>query len=187
MERKIDVVYEIEKSSSWRSEEGVDIKSNITSDELIYCRLSKSLIDVLKKESAMLDPDKLLLGFAEAQKRGIECKIEALNDLELRTKNIADTVQEKLVKAYEDSEKKYDELEEKFSEISDKFSKKVETTKDSLEKQMKYLTSVSEKLNAIDNYGLEKLTGTLKQLISLVEQDPEIVKLVLNNKKLSTN
>ena len=182
MDMKLNVVYEITKGDSWRSAEGFAIKSNIADDNLIDCQIAKSLVEHLKEESVMLEPDKLLLSLAEAQKRGIEENINDLDDLELNAKNRADSIHEKLLKTFQDSEKKFEELELKFSETSNRFVDKISKTKDSLDSEVEYLSSVSAKLNKVDGFSLERLSETLKALISLVEKDPELVKLVLENK-----
>lgn len=185
MDMKLNVVYEIKKPDSWKSKEGLMIKSNIADDKLIDCEISKSLIDYLKKESAVLEPDKLLLGFAEAQKRGIQDNIDALDDLELNAQNRAKAVQEKLLKTFEDSEQKFEELDKKFSETSKRFTENISKTKNSLESEMEYLNNVSEKLSNVDSFSLETLSDTIKKIIELVEKDSEIVRLILNNKDKS--
>ena len=180
---KLNVIYEIKENDSWRGKEGIKIVSNIAKDETVSCEIASSLVEHLKKESAMLEPDKLLLSFAEAQKRGIQENLEALEDMELTAKNRSDKIQEKLLKSYEDAETKYTELEEKFTKTSDKFCHKLHSTRESLDKEMKYLGDISKKLSEVDSYGLERLSETLKQVISLVEKDPDIVKLVLDKKQ----
>jgi len=183
MEMKLDVVYEIKEPDSYRSKEGVAIKSNIADDSLVDCQIAKSLCEYLKKESVMLEPDKLLLGFAEAQKRGIQENLESLDELELNAQNKSKYIHEAMIKMFDDSEVKFEELDGKFSETQKRFTGKIESTKKSLEKNMEYLNSVSEKLTKIDSYGLEKLSDTLVKIIQLVENDKDIVKLVFENKR----
>ena len=182
MEMKLDIVYKIGKSESWRSKKGVKIESNISKDELIECEIAQSLVDYLKKESAILEPDKLLLGFAEAQKRDIQANLEAFNDMELTAKNTADAVQQKLLKSYNDSEEKYLALEKKFTETRKKFIEKINSTSEKFKDELEYLEKISEKLSKIDNYGLERLSTTLSKIIELVEKDKDIVKIVFNSR-----
>ena len=179
MDMKVNVVYEVKENDSWRGEEGLKIVSNIAKDETVNCSIAKSLVEHIKKESVMLEPDKLLLGFAEAQKRGIQDNLEALEDFELTAKNRADKVQEKLLRSYEDAENKYNELKKKFCEIQDKFCNNIISSREKVDEQVKYLTTIHEKLDSIDNFNLEKLSKTLELVISLVEKDADIVKLVL--------
>lgn len=183
MEMKLNVVYEIKDPDSYRNKKGLNIKSNIADDELVDCQIAKSLVDHLKKESAILEPDKLILGFAEAQKRGIQENLESLDDLELNAQNKSKTIHEKMIKLFDDSETKFEELDKKFSETQRRFDGKIESTRKSLEKNMEYLNSVSEKLSNVDSYSLERLSDTLKKIIELVEKDSKIVSLVLNHKK----
>lgn len=74
MEIKANVVYQIKKGDSWRGKDNIDIKSNLD-EEMVDCRISKSLVDYLIKESAILEPDKLLLNFAECQRRELELNL----------------------------------------------------------------------------------------------------------------
>ena len=67
--KSFKLVYKITEPSSWRSKDGIDIKSNLADDELIDCRLAKSLVETIKTEAAVLEPDKFILAIAEAQKR----------------------------------------------------------------------------------------------------------------------
>lgn len=183
MELKMNVVYEIKDGESWRGSEGIDIKSNIADDKMVDCRIAKTLIEHLKKSSATLEPDKLLLKIAEAQKREIELNLEALDDIALQSKSRAEKVQEKILEIGIASEQKYDEFSKKFKDISQKFRSEVEATSESLKKDMEKVENLSKKLSEIDNYGLENLGKTLEQIIALANQDGELLKLVLKHKK----
>ena len=185
MEMKFDVVYEVGQREGWRGKEGLQIKSNIADDKLVECDISKSLVEHLKKESAILKPDQLLLGFAEAQKRGLEENLEAIDDMSLRVKNSADKIQEQLMKSYEDAEIKYEELEKKFSETRSRFEEKINSTRESIEEDMSKIEEISKKLSDINNFELTRLSDALQKIINLVEHDAEIVKLVLEKKKNS--
>lgn len=179
---KVSVVYEIKENDSWRGSEGIKIVSNIATDETVGCEIAKSLVDYLKKESAMLEPDKLLLNLAEAQKRGIQDNLEALDDFEITAKTRSDKVHAKLLKSYEDIEGKYEELQTKFLETSDKFCNTITKSKEKIDKELEYLGDVQQKLMNIDSYSLERLSTTLEKILALCETDSEIMKLVLNHK-----
>jgi DNA anti-recombination protein RmuC len=183
MEMKFDVVYEIKEREGWRKGEGILIKSNIANDETVECDISKSLVDHLKKESSMLKPDQMLLGFAESQRRGLEENLETIDDMSLRAKNSADKIQETLMKSYEDSEKKYEELEAKFSDTRKRFEEKINATRTSIENDMKKIEEISKKLSEINNYELSHLASALQKVIDLAEQDNELVRLVLSKKR----
>ena len=182
MEMKMNIVYEVKEGDKWRDKESIDIKSNIADDKLIDCKIAKSLVEHLNKESALLEPDKLLLKIAEAQKREIELNLEALDDMALTTKTRAEKVHQNILEASLDSEQKYEELQNKFNETTQKFRQEIADTTDSLKDDMAKLETVSKRILEIDSYGLERLEETLRKLVALVEQDPEIVKLVLNYK-----
>ena len=181
--KSFKLAYKITEPSSWRSKDGIDIKSNLADDELIDCQLAKSLIETLKTESAMLEPDKLILAIAEAQKREIETYLSEMDDMAIQAKVHADKAHEILSTIANESEEKYLEIERKFSEIEARFNTKLTTTATKIKKSMEELSTVEEKLNQINNFSLEKLTDVLKQLIQLVNTDPELVKLVLAHKK----
>jgi len=181
--KSFKLAYKITEPSSWRSKDGIDIKSNLADDELIDCQLAKSLIETLKTESTILEPDKLILAIAEAQKREIETSLSEMDDMAIQAKVHADKAHEILSTIVNESGEKYLEIEKKFSETEAKFNTKLTTTATKIKKSMEELSTVEEKLNQINNFSLEKLTDVLKQLIKLVNTDPELVKLVLEHKK----
>ena len=181
--KTFDLVYTIESASSWRGKEAIKIKSNLADDKLVECELSQSLVDHLKTEAAVLDPDKLLLTIAEAQKREIQNSIESMDDMAVLAKAHADKAYEILSTIAEDAETKYAEIEEKFVATEKRFKDKMLSTSESIKTHVEKLSVVEEKLTKIDNWSLEKLTETLKQLIKIIEADPELVKLVLDYKK----
>jgi hypothetical protein len=74
-------------------------------------------------------------------------------------------------------------LEKKFSGTQKRFTDSLNQTRESIESEIKTVELISKKLSEIDNYGLERLSETLKKIISLVETDKELVRLVLENKK----
>ena len=183
MELNFKVVYEIKEGNSWRSKNGVVIKSNIAEDELVECELAKSLVEHLKTKSATLDPDKLLLGFAEAQKRGIEENLEAMDNLTLRAKNVSESMQAELLKTFEDAEGKYKALEEKFEETNNLFANKIKSSIKKIEEDTSKVEEVMKKLTAIDDWKFSNLADALTKILSLVQEDKELVKLVLESKK----
>jgi len=172
--KTFELVYTIEAASSWRNKEAIKIKSNLADDKLVDCELSQCLVDYLKTEAAVLDPDKLLLTIAEAQKREIQTSIENMDDM---------AIQEILSNISDEAETKYAEIEKKFSDTEKRFKDKMISTSESIKTHMEKLSVIDEKLTKIDNWSLEKLTETLKQLIKIIEVDPELVKLVLDYKK----
>lgn len=181
MELKTNVVYQIKNGESWRSKESIDIKSNLD-EEMVECRISKSLVDYLRTESAMLEPDKLLLHFAEVQKREIKLNLESLDDMTLRSETLGKEINKRILKTYSDNEKLYEDLQEKFEEVTNKFRTQISLSDESLDGNMKILSEVSEKLEKINSYSMERIGETLKQLIDLVEKDPELVKIVFKQK-----
>jgi len=180
--KNISVVYIIEEASSWRSKESINIKSNIAEDELIECKLATSLIEELKEKATILNADKLLLGFAEAQKRGIQENLESLNDFELEAKNHADSIHEKLLKSEENFETKYYELQEKFSAITKKFETEIIQTTEKLITQVELIKSFEESLNKINTYSMDRITETIQTVLTLVEKEPELVKTIFKSK-----
>jgi len=184
MERKVEIVYEIKEGNLWRNDKSLIIKSNIADDELIDCQLSKSLVDLLKKEASILDVDKMLLGFAEAQKRGIEENLEALDEIALKAKNSADKMHQELLKAYDDNEKKYIEIETKMDETKERFSKGINQSTKELGQSIEIAEHVSKRLMEIDNYKLEKLADSVNKIVKLAESDSDLVKLILNYKAI---
>lgn len=178
-----ELIYKIEDGDSWRAKESINIKSNLSEDELIECKIAKSLINKLKTDSALLDPTKLLLSIAETQRRGIQTNLEEMDDLALQAKVRADKAHEILSTIAEEAEVKYEEIEKKFSATEKRFNEKMTSTAKKIKNDLDKLTEVEEKLKSINNYDLEKLIIALNQLISLVEVDPELVKLVLEYKK----
>lgn len=181
--KTFDLVYTIEEASSWRAKEAIKIKSNLSDDKLIDCEIAQSLVEYLKKESATLDPDKLLLSVAEAQKRGIQTIIEGLDDISLQTEVNVDKAHETLLAISDETDNKYAEIEKKFSDIQKRFTDKMNNTTKSIKADLEKLSVVEEKLNKIDEWKLEKLISTIQQIIKLTEADPELVKLVLDYKK----
>jgi ElaB/YqjD/DUF883 family membrane-anchored ribosome-binding protein len=180
MNMNFKVVYAIENGDSWEKD-SIRIKSNIADDELITCRLSKSLVEHLKKESAVLEPDKLLLGFAEAQKREIEENLKGLTDIELNIKNLSDSIHQKLIESCDEHEKKYFELEKKFEETSKKINEKLSGTKQALDKDVEKVGKVYESLKKINEYGLGNLIQSVEKVLELAEKDKELAKLVLEH------
>jgi len=181
--KSFELTYKITAPSSWRSQDGIDIKSNLADDELIDCQLAKSLIETLKTDSAILEPDKLILAIAEAQKREIETSLSEMDDMAIQAKVHADKAHEILSATALESEEKYLEIENRFSEIESRFNSKLTITATKIKKSMEELSTVEEKLNQINNFSLERLTDVLKQIIQLVNTDPELVRLVLDHKK----
>ena len=181
--KTFDLVYTIEKASSWRNKEAIQIKSNLAEDKLIECELAESLIEYLKTESVILEPDKLLLTIAEAQKRDVQTSIESLDDMSIQAKIHADKAHEILSTIAEESEEKYFKIEKTFSDTEKRFNAKMKSTAENIKQDLTILTAVEEKLKAIDNWQLTKLTEALQQVVKLAEVDPELVKLVLNYKK----
>ena len=181
--KTFELVYTIESASSWRGKEAIKIKSNLADDKLVECELSQSLVEHLKTEAAILDPDKLLLTIAEAQKREIQTSIESMDDMAVLAKAHADKAYEILSNISEEAETKYAEIEKKFSATEKRFKDKMLSTSESIKTHMEKLSAIEEKLIKIDNWKLEKLTSSLKQITELVEADPELVKLVLDYKK----
>ena len=76
-----NLVYTIEEASSWRGKESIKIKSNLADDKLIECEIAQSLVEYLRKESAVLEPDKFLLSVAEAQKRNLQTLLEDMDNI----------------------------------------------------------------------------------------------------------
>lgn len=183
MEMNMKVVYTIGKSDSWDSKDSISIKSNIADDKLIKCQMSKTLVEHLKKESVFLEPDKLLLGFAEAQKREIQENLKGLTDIELNIKNLSDSIHQKLIESSEKHEKKYFELEEKFSETSKKIKEKLSDTKQSLDEDVEKVDKIYEKLRKINDYGLGNLITSVSKILELAEKDKDLAKLVLEHVK----
>lgn len=181
--KSFKLAYKITETNSWRDSSGIDIKSNMADDELIDCRLAKSLVETLKTESATLEPDQFILAIAEAQKREIETSLKDMDDMAIQAKVHADKAHEILSTITNESEEKYLEIEKKFSVTEARFNEKLKTTAASIKKSMEKLATVEEKLNKINNFSLERITEVLKQLNQLVSTDPELVKLVLEHKK----
>jgi len=177
------LAYRIEPGDSWRDKNSINIKSNLADDKMLECRLSESLVEYLKKEAAILEPDKLILTIAEAQKREIQTVLENMDDMAIQAKVHADKAHEILSTIAEESETKYEEIEKKFSDTEKRFKDKMLSTAENIKTHMEKLSVIDEKLTKIDNWSLEKLTETLKQLIKIIEVDPELVKLVLDYKK----
>jgi len=181
--KTFDLVYTIEKASSWRSKEAIKIKSNLADEKLVECEIAQSLVKYLKTESAVLEPDKLLLTIAETQKREVQTSIESLNDMSIQAKVNADKAHEILSSIAVDAEEKYDEIEKKFSITEKRFNGKMKATSEKIKQDLTILTEVEETLKTIDNWQLTKLTEALQQVVKLVESEPELLKLVLNYKK----
>ena len=180
--KTFELSYKIEQGKSWKGENSISIKSNLLDDKLIECELPESLILSLKSEAALLEPDKLVLAIAEAQKREIQTSIEALNDMALQAKVNSDKAHEILSSIAEEAEIKYVEIEKKFTETEKRFTEKMKSTAENIKKDLEKLSSVEEKLIKINSYSLDHLSETLKQLIKIIETDPELVKLVLDHK-----
>ena len=102
--KTFELVYTIEAASSWRNKEAIKIKSNLADDKLVDCELSQCLVDYLKTEAAVLDPDKLLLTIAEAQKREIQTSIENMDDMAIQAKVHADKAYEILSNISDEAE-----------------------------------------------------------------------------------
>lgn len=183
--KPIEMNFTISERESWRSKEGLQIKSNLADDKMVECDLSKILVDELKEKSAIFDPDKFLLTVAETQKREITSNLEAMDEMALQSKVHADKAQELMLIAYNDSEEKYLELEKKFSETEKRFREKMSATTSTIETEMEKLTSVEKKLSSINEFSLERLSNTIEKLIKLAELDPDLVKLVFDHKKTS--
>jgi ElaB/YqjD/DUF883 family membrane-anchored ribosome-binding protein len=181
--KSFDLVYKIEEASSWRDKEAIKIKSNLADDVMVECELSKSLVDYLKTEAVVLDPDKFLLTIAEAQKREIQTNIESLDDMAIQAKIHADRAHEILSTIAEEARQRYDEIEKNFSDTEKRFNDKMKSTTEKIKQDLAILTSVEEKLVAIDSWQLVKLAEAVEQIIMLTETDPELVKLVLKYKK----
>ena len=181
--KTFELSYKIEQGRSWKGENSISIKSNLSDDKLIECEIAESLVLSLKSESALLEPDKLVLAIAEAQKREIQTNLEALNDMAIQAKVNSDKAHEILSSIAEEAEVKYAEIEKKFTETEKRFNEKMKSTAEKIKQDLEHLSSVEEKLSKINNYSLERLGETLKQLIKIVEADPELVKLVLDHKK----
>ncbi len=182
--KSFELVYTIEEAASWKSKEAIKIKSNLSEDKLINCEIAQSLIEDLKEGSAILESDKLLLTIAEAQKREVQTSIESLNDMAVQAKVNADKAYEILSTIAVDAEKKYEKIEKKFSATEKRFNEKMKSTSENIKQNLIILTEVEEKLKAIDNWQLTKLTEAVQQIVKLAETDPELIKLVLNYKKV---
>jgi hypothetical protein len=180
--KQFELVYTIEKSGSWRSEKGLDIKSNLSDDELVDCRIASSLVKDMKEGAVLLEPDKLLLGFAEAQKRGIQDNLAALNEFELTAKNNADSVHQKLLTLENESETKYNELLEKFSAITNSFDEKINKVSEKLIKQLDVIKAFDEKFKTINAWSFDTVSESISKVLTLIEKDPELVKIVFKNK-----
>lgn len=181
--KTFELTYTIKESSSWRGKDGIKIESNLSGEKMIECELAQSLVETLKTEAALLDPDKLILSIAEAQKREIQTALENMDDMAIQAKVHADKAYEILSTIAEDAETKYAEMEKKFSDTEKRFKDKMIATSESIKTHLEKLSAVDEKLAKIDNWKLEHLAETLKQIIKLAEADPELVKLVLSYKK----
>ena len=183
MEQTFKVTYTINKSESWRSKEGIEIKSNIADDELIDCRLAKSLVDYLKTKSAVLEPDKLLLTIAETQRRGLQTILEEMEDTALQAKTNADKAHEIIIKSTEESEKRFLEIEKKFSNVQKLFNDKIKATSKTIDADVEKIIVLKDKLDTINNFDLSVLADTLRKIVTLTAEDPELVRLVLDHKK----
>ena len=181
--KTIELSYKIEEKENWKREKSVKIKSNLADDPLIECELAESLINSLLEKSVALEPDKLVLMIAEAQKREIQLNIEQMDEMAVQAKIHSDKVHEILLNISEDAETKFAELEKKFSDTEKRFKLKIESVIKTLQEDLSNLSFIEEKLNKIDNWSLEKLINTLKELIILAKSDSELMKLVLNYKK----
>lgn len=177
--------YTIEEASSWKGKEAIRIKSNLADDKLIDCEIAQSLIEVLKTESAILEPDKLILAIAEAQKREIATSLENMDDMAIQAKVHADKAHQILLDIAIAAEEKYAEIEKKFSDTEKLFNKKITDTAEKIKKDLEKLSAVEEKISSINNWSLEKLIDSLDRLIKLADADPELVKLVLDHKNKS--
>lgn len=175
--------YTICERDSWRGKDSLQIKSNLADDKLIECDIAKSLVDHLKSESAILDPDKLVLAIAEAQKREVQTALESMDDMAIQAKVHADKAYEILSTISEEAEKQFEAIEKKFSDTEKRFKDKMIATSESIKTHLEKLSSVEEKLTKIDEWKLTKLTEAVQKIINLAEADPELVKLVLNYKK----
>lgn len=177
------LAYKIEPNESWRDKNSIKIKSNLADDKMLECSLSESLVEYLKKEAVILEPDKLLLTIAEAQKREVQTALENMDDMAIQAKVHADKAYEILSNISEESDKKYNEIEKKFSDTEKRFKDKMIATSESIKLHLEKLTFVEEKLTKIDEWKLTKLAEAVQKIITLAEADPELVKLVLDYKK----
>lgn len=177
------LTYRIEPGDSWRDKNSIKIKSNLADDKMIICELSESLVEYIKKEAVVLDPDKLILTIAEAQKREIENQLANMDDMAIQAKVHADKAYEILLTISEKAEAKYGEIEKKFSDTEKRFKDKMIATSESIKTHLEKLNAVEEKLTKLDDWKLTKLSEVLQQIIKLADADPELVKLVLAYKE----
>jgi len=180
--KTFSLVYKIEPGDSWEDKNSIRIKSNLADDKLIRCQLSESLIEALKKEAVILEPDKLILTIAEAQRREIRTAIEGMDDMAIQAKVHSDKAHEILSTIVEEAELKYEEIEKRFSDTEKRFKDKMISTASSIKTHLEVLSTVEEKLIKIDNWKLDHLNESLTNLIKLVEHDQDLVKLVLDFK-----
>jgi hypothetical protein len=176
-EFKTNIVYTIKEIKDWRGER-IAIKSNLSDDKEIECILSESLVKYLIKESAVLKPDQLLLGFAEMQKRGLESTIEGLNDLELAIKSNTDSVFLRMEKSINDYDVKYETMMSNFQTVGDKLANKLSKDDSKISKMVEKIEGYNNKLTLINSFGLERLAESLKSLIQLAEKDKDLLTLV---------
>ncbi len=182
MEMTFELCYTIVDRDSWRSKEGLKIKSNLADDESVECDLPASLVKQLKEGAVTLEADRLLLSIAEAQKRAIETSYEELNDMALQAKVNSDAAYEALNTIALDTETKYEALEKTFSTTEKRFKKSIEATTTEIKQSVDSLFDVNDILLNLDRYSLKSLTETIKELFKLAEKDAELMKLVLNYK-----
>jgi len=179
-EFKTDIIYKIEETNDYMGK-GMQIKSNLTDDDLQSCKISKSLVDYLLKNSATLEPDKLLITFAEAQKRQLELELENLDDLTLSAKAKADDFFNKRSELENSYEEKFAEFEKSCSSASEKVHSRLERDSNAINSQIEKMEGLSKKIRNIDDYKLEQISKSISLLLDLINKDEKLVKLVLEN------
>lgn len=180
---EVTVKYTIEEEDSWRSQKGFKIKSNIADDELIECRLAKSLVDYLKKESVILEPDKLLVKLAECQKRNLESTIEGLDDIELKiqtqTSRVSESIKDACLTYEAEKEKLYDRMDKSINSLSNKLDK----ANNKIDKESQKLFDLRKTINNLDDSTLDRIITTIEGLSRLIEKDKDLAEIVFSNYK----
>lgn len=182
---ELKIVYKVEKPE-YQWDKTMRIESNLKED-MVEWKISKSLSDKIILESACLEPEKLILEIAESQRRGIECEISNLSELELEMKTKKDSIKSILGDVLDDQIKSFENNSDEIWKAINSFKDKVSNHTKELQKIVNPILEAKKTIEELDGYKLRTFFESVETIRKLQENSPELLDFVSKNFTVNKN
>lgn len=179
MGKTIEIVYTVKPKGEkdWQNNK---IVSNVEEKSVTW-EIPESLSkEIIEKSNDGLEA-RLLLEYAEMQKRNLQYEIEGLDNLELTIKTKTDSVKQMLESVLIEQDKVFESKHKEINEKINKFEDMVENSTKQIKNISKPIDEFSATISKINAWGVKDFFETIEVISKLQEKNPNLMKFIIDN------